>query len=157
MARKSYSLINSDYFKNPILNWYLKTAGGIPVKKGEIRPSAFRQAKRSICAGDILMVFPEGRVNEEAALLPFEDSFMRLSLKYGVPIIPVAIIGTEKALPEGKLFPRPSEICVIIKEPLMFECPPQRKDVIQSYVEHVRKVITDTLKNFPNSSCRLTP
>ena len=37
MARRIYSLINSDYFKNPILNWYLKTAGGIPVKKGEIR------------------------------------------------------------------------------------------------------------------------
>lgn len=52
------------------------------------------------------MVFPEGRVNEEASLLPFEDTIMRLSLEYRVPIIPVIIIGTEKALPDGKLFPR---------------------------------------------------
>ena len=154
MKRKIYSFIKSDYFENPFLGWYLKGGGGIPIKKGGLQPTAIREAKKALRGSDILMVFPEGRVNEEASLLPFEDTFMRLSLKYHVPIIPVIIIGTEKALPDGKLFPRPSEIFVIIKEPLTFQCPLQRKDLIQSCVEQVRNVITETLKNFPKSSRR---
>ena len=100
------------------------------------------------------MVFPEGRVNEEASLLPFEDTFMKLSLKYRVPIIPVIIIGTEKALPDGKLFPRPSEIFVIVKAPLMFQCPLQRQDLIEARVEEVRTLMAETLKSFPTIACQ---
>jgi 1-acyl-sn-glycerol-3-phosphate acyltransferase len=154
MEKRIYSFIKRDYFKNPILGWYLKGCGGIPIKKGELQPSAIREAKKALRGTGILMVFPEGRVNEEASLLPFEDTFMRLSLEYHIPIIPVIIIGTEKALPDGKLFPKPSEIFVIVKEPLRFQCPLHRKDLIRSCVEQVRNVIAETLKNFPDSSCR---
>jgi 1-acyl-sn-glycerol-3-phosphate acyltransferase len=154
MQRKIYSFIKSDYFKNPLLGWYLRGGGGIPIKKGELLPSAIREAKKALRGSGILMIFPEGRVNEERSLLPFEDTFVRLSVEYRIPIIPIIIVGTDKALPDGKLFPKRSEIFVIIKEPLTFQCPVQRKDLTRSCVEQVRNVIAETLEKFPSSSCR---
>jgi len=149
MERMIYSFIKNDYFKNPVVGWYLKGGGGIPVKKGELRVSAIREAKRALATGDILLVFPEGQVNdtETERVLPFEPTFMKLSVQHRVPVIPAVIIGTERALADGKWFPRRSEIFVIFKEPVQFHCPTSRQDDLEYHVEHVRNLIADTLRD----------
>ena len=147
MDRMIYSFIKSDYFKNPLLRWYLRGGGGIPVKKGELRASAIREAKSALGAGGILLVFPEGQINEGERLLPFENTFVKLSLKYRVPIIPAIIVGTDQVLPDGKWLPRPSKIVVIFKEPLRFQYPSDKEDLMESHVEHVRNVVAETFKD----------
>lgn len=148
MDRMIYSFIKSDYFRNPVLRWYLTGGGGIPVKKGEFRPSSVRAAKTALKKGDILLIFPEGQVNEGEQLLPFGSSFVKLSLKYSVPVIPVTIIGTDQALPDGKWFPSPSRVDVIVKDPIMFHSSRQGDNSIECCVEQVRTVILDTFKRF---------
>lgn len=141
--------IKGDYFKNSMLSWYLTGGGGIPVDNGQLLPSALREADHTLRGGGLILLFPEGEVNTKPGLLPFKSSFMRLSLKYKVPIIPVTIMGTEKALPDGKFFPRPSAISVVIKDPLHFHCPIGRKDLIESCVHKVRNRIMEGIKDFP--------
>ncbi|MEE8114772.1 MAG: lysophospholipid acyltransferase family protein, partial [Nitrososphaerales archaeon] len=34
MEKKIFTFTKSDYFENPLLRWYLRIGGGIPVKKG---------------------------------------------------------------------------------------------------------------------------
>ena len=147
MDRMSYSFIKSDYFKNPFVRWYLKGGGGIPVKKGDLRLSAMRVAQSALSAGGTLLVFPEGHINEGDRLLPFENTFVKLSLKYRVPVVPAIIVGTDQVLPDGKWFPRPSRIQVIVKEPIRFNGVSESKDFIDSCVHRVRDTIEDTLKN----------
>ena len=147
MSRMIYSFIKSDYFKNPLLGWYLKGGGGIPVKKGELRPSSIRQANRVLSEGNVLLVFPEGRINEGEGVLPFEKTFLRLCLKYGVPVVPVVIVGTENDLPDGQWLPRLSEIVVIFKQPFFFEAGVDVPNLVDSHVEGIRKVIAETMEN----------
>jgi 1-acyl-sn-glycerol-3-phosphate acyltransferase len=149
MKKKVFTFTKSDYFENPLLRWYLKTGGCIPVKKGAFRVSAFRDTQRVLRGNNILMVFPEGRVNSGAYLLPFQNTFVRLSLKHHVPIIPVIIIGSERALGHGQWIPRPSEIRVIIKEPIMFHHPSDDKEIIDLHAQHVREIIAQTLVDPP--------
>jgi len=145
MKKKIFTFTKSDYFENPLLRWYLRIVGGIPVKKGAFRPSALRDTERVLKGNHILMVFPEGRVNPAASLLPFQSTFIRLSLKHHVPIIPVIIIGTERALGHGQWIPRPTEIRVIIKEPIMFHHPSDSKEMIDLHAQQVRQIIAQTL------------
>jgi 1-acyl-sn-glycerol-3-phosphate acyltransferase len=148
MDRMSYAFIKSDYFKNPFLRWYLKGGGGIPVKKGELRLSAIRDAKKALLAGGTLLVFPEGQINENGtvSLLPFETGFMRLALKYRVPVVPAVIIGTDRSLPEGTWIPKPSWVQVIVKEPMRFDCPVDSREFLDRCVNEVRNVIGDALR-----------
>ena len=147
--KKVYTLIKSDFFQNPLLCWYLKIAGGIPVKKGASRLSSLRDTQRILRGNNILMVFPEGRVNPGVSLLPFQNTFMGLSLKHHVPIIPVIIIGSERVLARGQRIPRPAEIQVIIKEPIMFNPPSDDKDTIDLHAQQVRQIIAQTLVDPP--------
>ena len=152
MERIIRPFIKGDYFKNPMLSWYLTGGGGIPVDNGQFLPSAIREAGHTLRGGGLLMVFPEGGVNTKPGLLPFKSSFIRLSLKYTVPIIPVTLMGTGEALPDGKFFPRPSAISVVLKEPLHFHCPIGRKDLIESCVHKVRNRIMEGMEDFPEEA-----
>jgi len=147
--KKVYALIKSDFFQNSLLCWYLKTGGGIPVKKGASRLSAMRETQGILRENNFLIVFPEGRVNPGAILLPFQNTFIGLSLKYNVPIIPIIIIGSERALARGQWIPRPAEIQVIIKEPIMFNPPSDDKDTIDLHAQQVREIIAQTLVDPP--------
>lgn len=148
MDRMSYALIKSDYFKNPLLRWYLTGGGGIAVKKGELCLSAMRQAKKALLAGGTLLVFPEGQINENGTvgLRPFETGFMRLALKYRVPVVPAVIIGTDRSLPEGTWIPRSSRVQIIVREPIRFDRMPESREFIDRCVNEVRNIIGDTLR-----------
>ena len=149
MKKKIFTFTKSDYFENPLLRWYLRIVGGIPVKKGAFRLSALRDTERILRGNHILMVFPEGRVNPAASLLPFQNTFIRLSLKHHVPIIPVIIIGTERALGHGQWIPRPAKIQVIIKKPIMFHRSSDDKEMIDLHAQEVRQIIAQSLVNPP--------
>jgi len=119
------------------------------VKKGASRLSAMRETQGILRENNFLIVFPEGRVNPGATLLPFQNTFIGLSLKYNVPIIPIIIIGSERALARGQWIPRPAEIQVIIKEPIMFNPPSDDKDTIDLHAQQVREIIAQTLVDPP--------
>ena len=145
MSRMIYSFIKSDYFKNPFLRWYLKGGGGIPVKKGALRLSSIRQAQRVLREGNVLLMFPEGQINEGEGLLPFENTFLRLALKCRVPVVPTAIVGTQNAFPDGQWLPRPCEVVVVFQQPFLFESQEGAEGSIDSHVERLRKVIAQTV------------
>ena len=115
------------------------------MKKRAFRLSALRETQRILRGNNILMVFPEGRVNPGASLLPFENTFIRLSLKHHVPIIPEIIIGSERALGHGQWIPRPAKIQVIIKEPIMFHRSSDDKEMIDRHAQEIRQIIAQSL------------
>lgn len=114
----------------------------------------------------LLMVFPEGArgtaklARDADSLVRFGTGFMRLALKTGTPIVPVAFVGGGDAIPTvmnlyklGQLlgvpyipvtpylvpFPKPVKLQLLYSEPLVFEGDgSEADDVIHSYVEQVR-------------------
>ncbi len=104
----------------PVVRWY----GFLPVRRTELDPGAytgggFRAALDVLRAGGVLALFPEGGVNRtEHPLAPLRRGVAALSLRSGAPILPAWLYGTDRALPLGKVIPRPRRVGVRFGPPV---------------------------------------
>ena len=64
------------------------------------------EAQAQLSTGRNLCIFPEGRLSETGALLPFQKGVAYLQQKTGAPIVPFALHGGFEAWPWGRLLPR---------------------------------------------------
>jgi 1-acyl-sn-glycerol-3-phosphate acyltransferase len=89
-----------EIFRIPVLGFMMRLAGDIPLDRGS-RESAGRAMElcRQMLRNHVsVMIFPEGTRSTGEELLPFKDGAFRLAIKTGVPILPLAIVGTRNAL-----------------------------------------------------------
>jgi len=91
--------------------------GAFPVDKEESRP-ALRAAKRILDAGAPLVVFPEGTRNKGPELGEIFHGTAWMAARSGVPIVPIGIGGSEKALPSGRAFPTLGRVVVVVGDPI---------------------------------------
>lgn len=84
----------------PYLGWMMHLAGDIPVDRGsrESAGKAMERCRQTLKNRVSVMIFPEGTRSTTEDLLPFKDGAFRLAVKTGVPILPLAIVGTRDAL-----------------------------------------------------------
>ncbi len=71
--------------------------------------------------GALFGIYPEGTRSPDGRLYRGRVGVGWLALKSGAPVLPVAMIGTERVLPPGHRIPRPSRIEVRIGKPLTFQ------------------------------------
>ena len=70
--------------------------------------------------GDLLGIYPEGTRSPDGRLYRGRTGVARMALEGRVPVIPVAMIGTDKAQPTGKVIPRIMRVGVRVGKPLDF-------------------------------------
>ncbi len=109
-------LAAAEFFALPAVGWAMRTYGCIPVRRGEVDPAAVRGALLALAAGRKVAVFPEGRISPEPAR--GQRGAALLASRAGVPMVPVAIVGTGRVFPLGAWFPRPGRVVVRIGPPL---------------------------------------
>lgn len=91
----------AELFKVPLLGWQMRLAGDIPVD----RTSKTSRAKVLIKALHYLqdrcsvMFFPEGTRSRDGRVQRFTNGAFRLAIKAQVPVLPLALDGTQEALP----------------------------------------------------------
>jgi 1-acyl-sn-glycerol-3-phosphate acyltransferase len=73
-----------------------------------------------LAQGQLLGIYPEGTRSPDGRLFRGRTGIARMVLEAKVPVIPVAMIDTEKVQPIGKRLPRIRRIGIIIGEPLDF-------------------------------------
>ena len=83
---------------NRFLDVSLRMFGAIPLPRGRVSVRAIRAALARLEAGGIVGVFPEGR-----RVARFGDTIPKrgaawLARRAGVPMVPVAVIGTDRAM-----------------------------------------------------------
>lgn len=124
LGRAPRFLAKASLFKNPVLAWFLRTSGQIPVDRaGSSSHAALRAAEELVEKGRMVVVYPEGSLTRDPDLWPMrgKTGAVRIALERDIPIVPVAHWGTQALLPRyGKklsLFPRKT-IEVAIGEPL---------------------------------------
>lgn len=124
-------------WKSKALGTFLSVMGGFPVDRGTADRTALRAAEDVLSLGEPLVMFPEGtrqegaRINRDQML----DGPSFVSVRAGVPIVPVGIGGSAKALPLGAKIPRPRKIVAVIGDPIY---PPARGEG-----RVPRRVVTD--------------
>jgi 1-acyl-sn-glycerol-3-phosphate acyltransferase len=71
-------------------------------------------------AGDLFGFYPEGTRSPDGRLYRGRSGIGYLAMNSGVPVIPVAMMGTRKMLPPGTPLPRPTRVEIRIGKPKEF-------------------------------------
>ena len=101
------ALVTDKYQNYPFFRWFTETAGGIWIDRTKADFTAFRMAAKIIQAGKALGIAPEGTRSENRALIEGKSGTVLLAIRTGVPVVPVAISGTELAAERWKHLRRP--------------------------------------------------
>ena len=104
-------------FEIPVLSFIFKTGNAIPIASARddeaMMESAFDQVSEALRAGEIVCIFPEGKITETGDMNEFRPGVMRILERDPVPVVPLALRGLwggffsrahGKAM--SKLFPR---------------------------------------------------
>jgi 1-acyl-sn-glycerol-3-phosphate acyltransferase len=105
----------------PILGPAFRLFGAFPVRRGEADLSALRAATEVIQGGALLVMFPEGTRSRTGGLTKGHPGTALIALRTGVPVLPVAITGSEH-LGWPWIFLKPlsvAHIKVVIGEPFL--------------------------------------
>ena len=147
LRRKVNFMAKSQLFKRPMQ--FIYTHGGVfPVRRGFRDDEAFKTANAVLQRGDIVLMYPEGGRSRSGELGEPKRGLGRLALENGVPVVPAAIVGTQKARNWKRLnFPK---VTVLYGEPVRFEkienpTPEQQQEAAELVFERV-KALYDGLR-----------
>lgn len=113
-------LHKAEMAKLPVLGAAMRMAGFVPVDRAD-RGRAFEAvdlAAERLGEGYSFLLAPEGTRNPGQGLLPFKKGAFVMAIKAQVPVVPVAILGTDRAMPKGQLYVIPGEVTVRFGEPV---------------------------------------
>lgn len=110
-----------ELFSVPVVGWNMALNDYVRVWRGE-RDSVkqmMAHCRRHLANGSSLVIFPEGTRSRDGRMLPFKDGAFKLAVESGCPIIPIAIAGSEVALPKnGLIFRQRATIKVRVLDPI---------------------------------------
>jgi 1-acyl-sn-glycerol-3-phosphate acyltransferase len=94
-------LARSDLWRLPFIGWHLNRSGQISVAVDNPRASiaSLTNGVRALKGGMPLFVFPEGGRSRDGELQPFMSGPAYMAIRAGVPVIPMALVGTYELLP----------------------------------------------------------
>jgi 1-acyl-sn-glycerol-3-phosphate acyltransferase len=108
-------IMDASIFRTPILNRVFRGMKAIPVAPQKRDPSTYERAfevvRKELAAGELVCIFPEGRLSPDGELAPFRAGMMRILEETPVPVVPVAIAGLW-----GSMFSR-YEKAVLLRAP----------------------------------------
>jgi 1-acyl-sn-glycerol-3-phosphate acyltransferase len=128
LPRRVTFVAKAEYFNTPgIKGWFQKLffsgAGQVPIDRSgaSAAEGALSAAKRILDAGELFGIYPEGTRSHDGRLYRGKTGVARLALETGVPVIPVAVVGTDVVAPPGKKFGSFTRPVVHFGKPLDFE------------------------------------
>jgi 1-acyl-sn-glycerol-3-phosphate acyltransferase len=127
VRRRITFLAKSEYFtgtglKGWFTKWFYTVAGQVPIDRtdADAAQAALGSAERLLGQGKLLGMYPEGTRSPDGRLYKGKTGLGRLALETGVPVIPVAMIGTNVVNPPGSKMWRFGRVTVRFGEPMDF-------------------------------------
>jgi 1-acyl-sn-glycerol-3-phosphate acyltransferase len=125
--RRVSFLAKSDYFtRKGLKGWLTKSfmlaTGQLPIDRsgGKASEDSLNSGLAVLARGSVLGIYPEGTRSPDAKLYRGRTGVARMILEAGVPVVPIAMIDTEKIMPIGTRLPKIGRIGIIAGEPLDF-------------------------------------
>lgn len=127
VTRRITFLAKSEYFtgkglKGRLTAWFYTVAGQVPIDRtdADSARAALVTAERILKQGKLLGMYPEGTRSPDGRLYKGKTGLARLALETGVPVIPVAMIGTDVVNPPGSKMWRFGKVEVRFGRPMDF-------------------------------------
>ncbi len=119
--RRLRYIVKEEVWKSKSIGRLLEMLGAFPVNRSGADREALERCRSVLAGGEPLVMFPEGTRGSGPKVTEIRDGVAYLSLRTGVPIVPVGIGGSERAMPRGASIPRPRRVNVFIGPPLVSE------------------------------------
>jgi 1-acyl-sn-glycerol-3-phosphate acyltransferase len=120
-------LAKSEYFtgrgiKGRFVRWFFTSSGQLPIDRsgGKASEDALNTGIAVLSSGKLLGIYPEGTRSPDGKMYRGRTGIARMALEARVPVIPVAMIDTEKVMPIGARMPKVQRIGVVFGQPLEF-------------------------------------
>jgi 1-acyl-sn-glycerol-3-phosphate acyltransferase len=127
LERRISFLAKSDYFlgkgiKGWLTRLFFKGTGMLPIDRsgGKASEASLNTGLAVLAKGEQLGIYPEGTRSPDGKLYRGRTGVARMILESGAPVIPVAMIDTEKVMPAGRRIPKVRRIGIVFGEPLDF-------------------------------------
>lgn len=127
LDRRVVFLAKSEYFTGKgIKGWLTKMffigTGQLPMDRsgGKASEASLNTGMQVLARGDVLGIYPEGTRSPDAKLYRGRTGVARMILEAGVPVVPCAMIDTEKVMPLGRTMPHIRRVGIIVGKPLDF-------------------------------------
>jgi 1-acyl-sn-glycerol-3-phosphate acyltransferase len=81
----------------------------------------------------------------------FKAGSFLLAIEAGLPIVPLAVIGTRQVMPKGRLRTEPADVCLVIHDPI--QPPTIDEPTVQdakALAERVHAIVADSLEKLQN-------
>ena len=120
VTRRRMRFMGADkYWKQRHFGRLLSALGGFPVTRGSADREALKRCIEVLQSGEPLVLFPEGERKSGPVVQPLFDGATYIAVKAGVPIVPVGIAGSERAMPKGAKFIFPRKVWVEVGAPIV--------------------------------------
>jgi 1-acyl-sn-glycerol-3-phosphate acyltransferase len=141
----------------PVFGWAYKVSRHVAIdrKNRKAAIEALRRAAEESRAGVSFVIMPEGTRSTTGELLPFKKGGFHLALDTGLPILPVAIVGSDKLMRKGSWYILPGAIHVRVRP--VIETRDLAREDIEGLSNRVRSEISAGLSDPPRHSKRRLP
>ena len=105
--------------KFPVLGWHLRRGGHLFVDRHHPdRAGILARWRALVKDGLSLIIFAEGTRSADGAVARFKAGSFLLALEAGLPIVPLAVIGTRHVMQKGRLRTEPGDVQLIVHDPI---------------------------------------
>jgi 1-acyl-sn-glycerol-3-phosphate acyltransferase len=142
-------------FAVPVLGSIFRGLGGFPVERDGTDRKAVRHSVELLRAGEVLGVYPEGTRQHGPKIQPLQPGAAYLALRAGVPIVPVAMAGTEEIMRTRRdPIPRFGRVAIVVGAPIDPQ-PLATGLVPRDQVDALTARLSDTLQQLFDEACEL--
>jgi 1-acyl-sn-glycerol-3-phosphate acyltransferase len=141
----------------PVLGWHLRRGGHLFVDRTHPDRAGILKRWRSLVSeGLSLIIFAEGTRSANGHVARFKAGSFLLAIEAGLPVVPIAVVGTRRVMPKGRLRTEPADVSLIIHDPIpapIFDAPTvrdaralagQAHDVVAATVESRQFAVVDS-------------
>src|SRR5205814_2985236 len=134
--------------KFPVLGWHLKRGGHLFVDRGHPDRAGILNRWRSLVSDGLsLIIFAEGTRSWDGRVARFKGGSFMLAIEAGLPIVPLAVIGTRQVMPKGRLRTEPADVTLVIHDPIQppaLEAPTPRD--AKALADRVRAIVANAVE-----------
>jgi 1-acyl-sn-glycerol-3-phosphate acyltransferase len=105
--------------KFPVLGWHLRRGGHLFVdRQHPDRAGILRRWRALVSEGLSLIIYAEGTRSPDGRVARFKAGSFLLAIQAGLPIVPLAVIGTRSVMPKGRLRTEPADVRLVVHDPI---------------------------------------
>ncbi len=145
-------LCKKEVFDNPIGGPIMRSMHHVSVDRNA-GTASFAQSLRLLKSGELIGIFPEGTVSRSFEPIDFQSGATALAAAAGVPVLPIAIWGSQRVWTKARkpAFPtHPTPILVSVGEPMFFERREDHDAATQRVKEQIQSLLTDLQNRYPD-------